>query len=163
MKMPKVDIKSHPAVSVVGLKYHGKNENDEIMQMWGAIMQRMDQIPNLAQPLKTAYGISLMDETFEDSGAFDYIGGYPVSEKAVNLPEDLVAFDIPEGTYAVIACQNLASLQEAYDALYNRWLPDSGYVLDLSNGNFCFELYGEEFDLQAGKEKLTIWAPVKAK
>jgi len=160
--MPDVTIKTHPAVTVVGLKYHGKNENDEIKQMWGAIMERMAHIPNLVQPLNAGYGVSIMDEAFESTGEFDYIGGYPVSAKAADLPEALIAFDIPAGDYAVITCPDLASIHQAYDALYNRWLPESDYVLDLSHGNFCFELYGEEFDPQAGKETFTIWVPVKA-
>lgn len=161
--MQKVNIKSHPSITVVGLLYHGKNENGEIGQMWVNIMSRLDQIPNLIQPLEAGYGISIMDESFEGSGEFDYIGGYPVSEKAADLPEDLVAFDIPEGDYAVITCPDLASIQQAYDTLYNRWLPESAYVLDLSNGNFCFELYGEEFIPNEGSEKFTIWVPVKEK
>jgi predicted transcriptional regulator YdeE len=161
--MPKIEIQSHPPVTIVGLKYHGKNENDEIGQMWGAVMNRLDQIPNLIQPLKAGYGINVMDESFEVSGEFDYIGGYPVSESPADLPEEMAAFDIPEGDYAVITCPNLASIQEAYDALYNRWLPESDYKLDLSHGNFSFELYGEDFMPDQGSEKFTIWAPVIGK
>jgi predicted transcriptional regulator YdeE len=161
--MPKITIQSHPAVTVVGLQYRGKNENDEIGQMWGAVMGRLDQIPNLQYPLEAGYGISVMDEAFEDSGEFDYIGGYPVTEKTADLPEKMAAFEIPAGDYAVITCPNLASIQEAYTALYDRWLPESGYVLDFSQGNFCFELYGQEFMPESGSETFTIWAPVKAK
>ena len=131
--------------------------------MWGAIMGRLDQIPHLIQPLEAGYGISVMDETFEDSGEFDYIGGYRVSEAPGDLPEDMIAFEIPQGDYAVITCPDLASIQQAYDALYNRWLPESDYALDFSHGNFCFELYGEEFMPDEGSEKFTIWAPVKEK
>ena len=161
--MPDVTIKTHPAVSGVGLKYRGKNENDEIGQMWGAIVDRMEHIPSLVQPLNVGYVISVMDEAFESTGEFDYIGGYPVSAKAADLPEALIAFDVPAGDYAVITCPDLAGIQGAFDSLYNRWLPKSDAALDISHGNFCFELYGEEFDLQAGKETFTIWVPVKAK
>jgi predicted transcriptional regulator YdeE len=70
-------------------------------------------------------------------------------------------FEIPEAQYAVIVCPNLAGISEAYEALHTRWLPKSGFELDLSHGNFCFELYGMEFMPAEGKETFTIWALVK--
>ena len=161
--MSKAELKQHPAVTIAGLKYTGKNQAGEIPKLWEDLMARMGEIPNLDEPVEAAYGISIMPPDFDETQVFDYIGGYGVSGDVADLPAGMEVFEIPEGQYAVIVCPNLASISEAYDALYTRWLPESGFELDLSHGNFCFELYGMEFMPAEGKEKFTIWVPVKEK
>jgi predicted transcriptional regulator YdeE len=161
--MPKIDVKSHPAKTIVGLKYHGTNEKNEIPALWGQLMAREEEVLHRDFSEPVAYGISIMGPDFEETHAFDYIAGYPVEKVPDELPEGMAAFKIPEGEYGVIVCPNLASLAQAYDAIYNRWLPESDYALDLSAGNFCFELYTEEFNPPEGTEKLYIYVPVKAK
>lgn len=161
--MPKINVKSHPVKTIVGLLYHGTNGQNEIPALWDQLMARESEVPyrDFSEPV--SYGISIMGPESGETQAFDYIAGYPVSEVPEALPEGMAAFDIPAGEYAVIACPDLASLGQAYDALYNRWLPESGYELDLAGGNFCFELYTEEFNPPEGSEKLYIYMPVKAK
>lgn len=161
--MPKIEIKSLEKTIVVGVNYHGKNETGEIPQLWGVLMEREDEVEDRDLDQMCAYGISIMGPDFEASHEFDYIAGYPVFSIPEKMPEGMAGFEIPAGKYAVITCPNLASLAEAYDALYNRWLPESDYILNLDHGNFCYELYGEEFNPPAGTEKLYIFMPVKAK
>ena len=161
--MPKIDIKSHPEVTVVGLKYHGKNEAGEIPQLWQKINQYWDKIQSLDEAAHAGYGVSIMDEDFEQTMVFDYIAGFPVFDKNVQQPEDLVSFTIPKGDYAVITVPNLESISQAYDAVY-RWVAQSEeYVINLAEGNFNFELYGEEFMPAEGSEKFYIYVPVKEK
>lgn len=161
--MPKIDVKSHPEVTLVGLQYHGNNEAGEIPQLWQEINQYWEKIQSLDATAHAGYGVSIMDEDFEKTMVFDYIAGFPVLDPEAQQPEDLVSFTIPEGDYAVITVPNLESISQAFDAVY-RWVAQAeDYDLDLSEGNFNFELYGEEFMPAKGSEKFYIYVPVKAK
>jgi predicted transcriptional regulator YdeE len=161
--MPKIEVKSHPEITVVGLKYHGKNESGEIPQLWEKINQYWDKIQALDEAAHAGYGISIMGKDFEETRMFDYIAGFPVLDEDVRQPEDLDSFTIPTGEYAVITVPNLESISQAYDAVY-RWVAQSNnYELDLSSGNFNFELYGEEFMPGEGSEKFYIFVPIKEK
>ncbi len=161
--MPEIKIKNHDALTIVGLKYTGKAEGQEIPALWGKLMTLADQIPQRDFSAMAAYGVSVMGADFEATMVFDYYAGFPVEGDPQNLPEGMVKYQIPAGQYAVITCPNLASISQAYDALYKNWLPGSDYVLDFSHGNICFELYGEDYNPEAGSEKFYIYAPVKAK
>lgn len=161
--MPEIKIKQLEQVQVVGVTYHGKNEKGEIPQLWGVLMERESEVADRDLDQMCAYGISIMGPEFEATQEFEYIAGYPVLKMPREMPQGMAGFEIPAGEYAVITCPNLASLAKAYDAIYNSWLPASDYILNLDHGNFCFELYGEEFNPQAGTEKLYIYMPVKAK
>jgi predicted transcriptional regulator YdeE len=161
--MPEIKIKSHKEMIIVGVQYHGKNEKGEVPALWDALMARQADIPQRDFSVPAAYGISVMGPDFAETQSFTYIAGFPVTALVEDLPEGFEAFTIPSGKYAVITCPNLASLQQAYHAIYDNWLPGSEVALDLSHGNFCFELYGEEFNPPEGSETLYIYVPVKAK
>lgn len=158
--MPEIKIKTHPQMTVLGLKYTGKNEAGEIPQLWGKLMDY--DIENRDFSVHAGYGISIMDEDWEKARVFDYIAGFAVTEVPEKLPEGMAKFALPEGEYAVITCPNLESISQAFDAVY-RWVAESSdYALDLSSGNFNFEYYGEEF-APPDSEKFYIYVPVKAK
>ncbi len=159
--MPKVKVLSYPEVPVVGLSIHTKAMSGEIPPLWEKLGERQTEIVNLDESAHVGYGISIMGADFEETNAFDYVAGLPVTGEAEEVPEGMAAFTIPAGEYAVVLCPNLASIQQGYEAIYNRWLPNSDYELDMSKGNFCFELYGEEFNPSAGSEKFYIYVPVK--
>ncbi len=160
--MPKIEVKSHPKMTIVGLGYRGKNEVEEIPQLWGELMTRAGEIKTRDFAIRAAYGISIMGPEYEETMVFDYIAGFPVEgDKAA--PERLAQHIIPEGQYAAITCPNLRSIGKAYDAVY-RWIEGSDeFEVDLSKGNFNFELYGEEFMPDAGSELFYIYVPIKAK
>lgn len=160
--MPKIEVTLYPEVIVVGLNIHTTGMSNEIPKLWETLGKRRSEIKDL-DDAPFAYGISVMGPDFEQTKVFDYLAGFPVMGKADKPPEGMESFSIPAGNYATVVCPNLASTKQAYEALYYRWLPQSDYELDLSNGNFCFELYGEEFDPGSGSEKYTIYVPVKMK
>jgi predicted transcriptional regulator YdeE len=82
---------------VVGPRYHGKNENNEIPQMWQAFHPRIGEIKNMVTD-RLAYGISASMDL--ETGEFDYIAGFEVSG-GKEVPEGMVAFEVPGGRYAV--------------------------------------------------------------
>jgi len=160
--MPKIEVKSHPKMTIVGLGYRGKNEVEEIPQLWGELMNRADEIKNRDFGVHAAYGISIMGPEYEETMVFDYIAGFPV-EGDQGAPEGLAQHTLPEGQYAAVTCPNLRSISKAYDAVY-RWIEGSEeFEVDLSKGNFNFELYGEEFMPDQGSELFYIYVPIKAK
>ena len=159
--MPEIKVVDFPKTYVAGMLYHGTNEQNEVPALWDILMQREAEVAKRDTSEPVAFGISIMGPDYGETQVFDYIAGYPVTDTLTALPEGMGQYEIPEGQYAVITCPNLASLGQAYDAIYNRWLPESVYQLDLSVGNFCFELYTEEFNPPEGSEKLYIYVPVK--
>ncbi len=162
--MPKIDVRTYPEVFVVGMKiHHTAAKPNEIPKLWETLMQRVGEIEGLDESVHAAYGISIMEADFEETKAFDYIAAMPVMAEPVALPAGMEVYKIPAGEYASVVCPNLASIAQAYDALYTRWLPQSDYQLDFANGNFCFELYGEEYNPAAGSEKFYIYVPVREK
>lgn len=62
-----------PAFKVMGMKYRGKNEHQEIAVMWGELNQRVAEIPMVGE---CAYGVCLMEEN--STGEFEYIAGFKV-------------------------------------------------------------------------------------
>jgi AraC family transcriptional regulator len=145
-------IVSRPGFTIVGMKYHGKNENNEIPQMWQAIGPRFGEIGSVADP-HTAYGISA--NTDSETGEFDYLAGLKVSS-AEEIPEGMVRWEIPEGTYAVLPC-TLPTIGETFKYAYHTWLPQSGYE---PTGGPEYELYGPEFDPQDPDSTFELYIPI---
>jgi predicted transcriptional regulator YdeE len=161
--MPKFEVKSHPEMIIVGLKYRGKNEAGEIPKLWGELMGRADEIENRDFSVQAAYGISIMGPNYEQTMVFEYIAGFPVTEAPQGLTEEMAEFLIPGIKYAVITVSNLSSISQAYDAIY-RWVKESiEYTFDFSHGNFNFELYGQEYNPPEGSETFNIYVPITSR
>lgn len=147
---PKILTRS--AFTVVGLKYRGKNQKNEIPQLWEKFMPRAAEIKNRANP----FGYGVMDNYDEKSGEFDYLAGVEVQD-ASHVPEGMESWQVPEQTYAVFPC-NLKNIKEAFRQIHHEWLPQSGYQrVDGPD----FEFYDENFKPDQGKLDLFIYVPVK--
>jgi AraC family transcriptional regulator len=138
--------------SVVGLKYHGKNENNEIPQVWVAFYPRIGEIKNMVTD-RTAFGISAgMDPT---TGEFDYVAGFEVSS-CEDVPEGMVCFDVPSGRYAVFTT-TLPKIGETFRHAYETWMPAAGHR---PTGGPEFELYREGFDSQDPGSEFELYIPI---
>jgi AraC family transcriptional regulator len=146
-------IVSRPAFTVIGMKYRGKNENKEIPQMWDRFIPRTGEIKHKVNP-HVAYGV--MGNYDESSGEFDYVAGFEV-ESSADIPEGMVSWQVPAQTYAVFTC-TLPTLIEAFQRVYQTWLPQSGYRR--ADGPE-FELYDEKFNPEDGRLEMYIYIPVK--
>lgn len=150
---PKIVMRT--AFQVIGMKYRGKNENQEIPQLWRDYGARWKEIKDIVDP-EVAYGV--MDRYDEATGEFDYIASMEVGE-IKDIPEGMVSVDVPEQTYAVFPC-TLAKLMESYDHALKTWLPESGYE---HTGGPEFELYDEDFDPQDTNSEFYYYMPIKEK
>lgn len=148
-----IKIVERSGFTVIGLKYRGKNEQGEIPQLWGAMGPRTGEIGNLVDDT-AAYGISANADM--ETGAFDYIAGYEVSS-AEEVPEGMVAFEVPGGRYAVFST-TLPRVGETFDHAYHTWLPQAGLQ---PSGGPEFELYDEEFDPQDPGSEFDLYIPIK--
>lgn len=152
-------IVTRPAFTVVGLRYFGKNENQEIAAMWEAFDRRMETLGGLPHDTgEAAIGLCFSPDDDPMGGAFEYIAGLPVS-KVEELPEGFVARQVPEHTYAVFAHKgDLPSLGKTYEYIYETWLPQSGYTLA---DNLDFEYYDDDFKDFAPDSIFYIYIPIK--
>ena len=144
---PKIVTK--PAFTVVGLMYHGKNENNEIPQVWDKLNPRYEEIQHRVGP---AYGVC---GEMEDNGRFHYLAGFEVTT-ALDLPPGMEKWDVPQQQYATFPC-TLKTIHETYQYIFDTWLPQSGYAR--ADGP-DFEFYGEEFNMATG-EGMAVYLPVK--
>ncbi len=146
---PKIVTK--PAFTVVGMLYHGKNENNEIAQMWSEFMPRVKEIEHMG--LQNAYGVC---GPHEEEDVFQYVAGFEVDSVA-DIPEGMVSRQVPEQTYAVFPC-TLKTIHEAYQYAFQTWLPQSDYQ---SGDGPDFELYDEDFRQEVEGSQMYIYIPIK--
>jgi AraC family transcriptional regulator len=137
---------------VVGMKYRGKSEKNEIPQLWQEFMPRAREIKHRANPC----GYGVMDNYDEKTGEFDYLAGAEVSD-ASQVPQGMESWRVPERTYAVFTC-NLKNIKEAFQQIYRQWLPQSG--CQRTQGPE-FEFYDESFRPDQGKLDLYIYIPIE--
>jgi predicted transcriptional regulator YdeE/DNA-binding transcriptional MerR regulator len=144
-----------PAFTVVGMRYYGKNQNQEISQMWGEFNQKCGQIQHIS-PNSPAYGVCITppDAT---NGEFEYVASFAV-DKVENVPPGMVVRQVPAYKYAVFTHLGpLDKLGATYDYIYHTWLPQSGYK---TTGGIDFELYDEDFKDFAPDSRFYIYVPI---
>ena len=145
---PKIVTK--PAFKAVGMSYKGKNEHQEIAQLWGELNTRMCAIKNINDG---AFGLC---KPMDANGEFEYLAGMGVS-KVEDLPADMKVWDVPEQKYVVLPC-TLPTLHETYRYAFETWIPQSGHEY---NQGIDFELYDENFDPKKADSQLFIYIPLK--
>jgi predicted transcriptional regulator YdeE/DNA-binding transcriptional MerR regulator len=145
-------IVNREAFTVVGMEYQGKNENNEIKDMWDAFAPRMGEIkhPNWQWG---SYGIC---RDMPEEEGLHYLAGVEV-DQVEEVPDGMAVWTVPEQTYAVFPC-TLPTLHDAYRYAFEEWLPQSGY--QRADGP-DFELYTEEFDPQNPASTMYIYVPVQ--
>ena len=146
-------IVTRPAFTVVGMKYRGKNEKDEIPQLWEKFMPRTVEVKHKVNP-NVCYGVE--DKYDEKTGEFDYLAAFEVQDTS-NIPEGMESWQVPEQTYTVFSC-NLKNIKQAFRQIYHDWLPRSVYQ---RAGGPDFEYYDESFKPNQGKLDLHFYVPVR--
>ncbi len=143
------EIIKKPAFTAVGLMYHGKNEQNEIPQVWGRLNPRFQEIQN-----KTGIAYGVCGDMAED-GRFHYLAGFEVTD-ITDIPDGMEQWHVAEQTYAVFPC-TLQTIQQTYQTIFETWFPQSGY--QKADGP-DLEFYSETFDPATG-EGMAIYMPVK--
>ena len=147
-KPMKPQIIKKAAFDIIGLLYEGKNENNEIAQVWDQFIPRLGEIKHKAPD---SFGVC--GET-EPDGRFQYLASFQVSQVA-DIPDGMTHWTVPEQTYAAFPC-TLQTIGDTYQHIYQNWLPKSDYK---RNDGPDFEYYPPEFDGSAGAE-MFVYIPV---
>jgi predicted transcriptional regulator YdeE/DNA-binding transcriptional MerR regulator len=145
---PKIVTK--PAFKAVGMFYKGKNENQEIGQLWGKFNPRMSEIKNITD------GCFGLCKPSDESGVFQYLACMAVTE-CKEAPQGMEVWEVPEQKYVVFPC-TLPTIHDAYRYAFETWLPQSVY--EYSRG-IDFEYYDESFDPNNKDSQLYIYIPLK--
>ncbi len=140
-----------PAMTLVGLKLHGKLEGMDIKSLWNTFGPRMAEIKE-GDP-RVCYGA--MDNYNEATQEFDYLAAC-AAKSASALPKDMISWSVPAQTYAVFPC-TLTQVGEAWMTAYQQWLPKSGYKRAAGPE---FELYDEKFNPQDPNGTLYLCVPI---
>lgn len=152
-EMEPVKYETLPAFKVMGMKYRGKNENQEISAMWGTLNTRAHEIPMVGE---CAFGVCLMLPG-EQEGVFEYIAGFKVSP-AAQPPEGMLVIDVPENRYAVFEHRgSLQTLGSTYKRIAE-WWKSSGHQ---PVGEYDMEVYDDKFKDFSPDSIFYIYEPVK--
>lgn len=146
---------SRPAFTVLGLKYRGPNQDQELPKLWERFMPRSSEIKHRIMA-EESFGVTHNFD--EPSGEFDYYAGFAVSDLD-QIPEGMQSIDIPAQDYAVFDC-TLPTLMDTIQAVYREWLPPSDYVRAPGPE---FELYDERWKPEAGRQAMSFCVPVTKK
>lgn len=145
------------AFMVTGLRYEGKNQNQEISEMWGKFNQRSAEVPCRGD---AAYGVCMMLQGVPE-GVFEYVAGFPVDATDV-VPEGMVSRTIPARTWAVFEHRGaLNTLGATYQHIYQELIPASAYR-PTSDG-LDMEVYTDTFKFGEPDSVMYIYVAVQPK
>lgn len=125
-------------LTLVGLHYSGKNENQEIAALWQVFMKRYMEVKNINSTVM--YGLCYEGD---QPGDFGYLAAVPVSS-VDEIPEGMAMKKVPPRTYAVFEFNDeLPKMGEFWNKIYREYAPEN--QLDIDYTSMSFELYDERF------------------
>ena len=152
-------IVNRPAFKAVGLSYIGKNENDEIGQMWDVFNQRFNEPKNINKKHE-CFGLCFSTvEGISRPGDFEYVAGLEVADDK-DIPAGMVYREVPAHKYAVFTHNGkLDSLRETYQYIYNTGLAQAG--LKPHPDKFDMEVYDQDFKAGSDASKFYIYVAIE--
>jgi AraC family transcriptional regulator len=147
------------AFKAVGMLYRGKNEHDEIKEMWQRFMPRIPEIKHYSDAMgQISFGLCSDLVQPAEAGEFEYLASLPVTTLG-DIPQGMVGWEVPAQTYAMVEAHGIGEIGQAYDFIIKQWLPTSSYQAVNAPD---FELYPESFR-DNSKDLLYIYFPIKKK
>ena len=152
-----IEMRNIPALKLVGLRYQGRNENNEISETWTVFNRRSHLIQHVVGEI--AYGVCSIPEGLPE-GEFQYLCAFPV-KKCADIPAGMTCMELEPMRVAVFAHRgSYAGLGDSYTRIYQEWLPQAG--LEPLKAGLDLEVYTEEFKDFAPDSVMYIYVPVKA-
>jgi len=153
-----VEVRALPAFHLASMHYVGPYGARGIPELWDRLRKWM-ATRELTMGATTRLGIAYDDPTVTAPARCRYDAGVVVSaDFAGDRWVDLV--DLPAGRYAVAAFAGSAhEIEGAWDQVFGRWLPDSGYQPD---DRPCIERYqGDPHVDGRGRFRCALCLPVR--
>jgi AraC family transcriptional regulator len=143
-----------PRLLVAGLtERYDLHDGSAIAGQWRRFMPYLGRIEG--QVGKAAYGTSYYTGA---DGNVEYLSGVEVATFS-SVPRNFGLLCVPAQRCAVFFHgDHVATLRDTWTAIWNQWLPDSGY--DVADAPF-FERYAESFDPCTGLGGAEIWIPIR--
>jgi AraC family transcriptional regulator len=121
---PEPQIVSKPAFRVAGLRYEGRNQNNEIPQLWDKqFLPRLRELATLRVG-SDLYGVCRELPNLPPDAGFEYLACAEV-KTFEGLPPGMVGWDIPALEYAMLPAHDVADIPPVCDYFYSQWLPRS--------------------------------------
>jgi len=152
-----IQIKDLPALKLVGLRYQGRNEHNEIAITWSTFNRKAEQIKHFTG--EAAYGVCSLPAGLPD-GEFAYLCAFPV-ETIEDIPAGMTSLELPAMRAAVFEHRgSYETLGKTYTNIYQKWLPAAG-LQPLEKG-LDLEVYTDAFKDFAPDSVMFIYVPIKA-
>lgn len=151
---------SIPEKKLVGMKSNMSLANDTTPKLWRGFMPRRKEIKNaIGNDLYSVqvYG-PMYFKNFSPSTIFEKWASVEVTDFN-SVPEEMEAFSVPSGLYAVFLYKGAASeFYKTAQYIFEGWLPKSGYVLD---NRPHLAVMGEKYKNNCPDSEEEIWIPIK--
>ena len=105
------------------------------------------------------YHSSFGNRAFDPHQEFEKWAAVEVSDHD-NIPEEMEAFTLQEGLYAVFHYNGLSTDNSIFQYIFTTWLPLSGYSLD---NRPQFEVLGARYKNNDPDSEEEIWIPIRSK
>ena len=130
------------AFLVAGLRYEGRSEQGQVPALWDQFIPRVGEL--VPDPTHwVGYGLARAIPGVDVADRWEYLAGVEVASGA-SIPADMVAWEIPALTYAVLPAHDVPSIEPVSDDFCQQWLPHSAEWEDAGEG-FMMEVYPETF------------------
>ncbi len=155
----KVTIKQLDELRLVGIPVYGSPDTEIFTKAW-KIFKSIEKNYSWKDN-NCFYGIEFYTAELQTDEEWFYLASKEV-ENFSSIPNPFVAKILPASKYAVVTCKGgISTIGNAYNYLYEQWLPNSDYV---SNGRYDFEYYDERFKgINNIETEIDIYIPIKKK
>ena len=136
---------------------------NKTFELWKSFMQKRKSINNIIGT--DLYSIQVYDninyfKSFNPKRKFIKWATTEVKHHDI-IPNDLEAFTIPEGDYAVFLHKGLPSdFPNTANFIFNNWIPNSNYKLD---NRPHFEILGNKYKNNCPTSEEEVWIPIQKK
>ena len=156
MQQSRIEIISEK--KLVGKRLQMSFANNKTAELWRSFMPRRKEIENTVSPdLFSLQNYNQINPflNFNPEEVFEKWAVIEVSSFE-NIPEDMEAFTLVEGKYAVFSHKGQST--DIFMYIFNTWLPQSNYQLDHRPH---FEILGEKYKNNHPDSEEEIWIPIQ--
>lgn len=133
-----------------------QNEYHKIPQLWQRFMPQKRNIVKLLN--QELLAVQVYENMLDFDKPFKIYAAAEVSNSD-NLPDDMEAFTIPKGEYAVFLHKGM-NAAKTYQDIMTKWLPQSGYAID---DRPHFQIMGAKYKNGSENSEEDFYVPIKLK
>jgi len=155
------EIKVLKEKKLVGKKLAVSYSHYNVTDLWKSFMPRRKEIKNSVNSdliSMAVYGQSFFRD-FSDESIFEKWASVEVTDFD-SIPEKMDKYLLEGGLYAVFSYKGPARDTSVFKYIFEKWLPDSGFILD---DRPHLEILGEKYKNDDPDSEEEIWIPIRIK